>query len=90
MSLFPNVKEYYHKHWLKKKKYDWGDFEYLLQKGQFPYEHIKSSEVFDEKVLPDKSAFRNRLKDASHRSNMNKLKIHGPNLRYFKFKVFPE
>ena len=64
MSLFPNVKEYYHKHWLKKKKYDWGDFEYLLQKGQFPYEHIKSSEVFDEKVLPDKSAFRNRLKDA--------------------------
>ena len=64
MSLFPNVKQYYHKYWFKKKGYDWCDFRYLLQKGVFPYEHIVSSEIFDQEVLPDIDAFRSRLKDA--------------------------
>ena len=64
LNLFPNVRNYYEKHWLEKKNYRWLDFEKIVSKGVFPYEHMIGPDVFTETSLPSREAFKNRLKDA--------------------------
>ena len=40
------------------------DFEKIVSKGVFPYEHMIGPDVFTETSLPSREAFKNRLKDA--------------------------
>lgn len=82
-KLFPNVQDYYQQNWLKQKNGSWDDFEYLIAKGHFPYEHLTNPDIFDETSLPPLSAFKSRLKN----SNITKTQYKHAQKIWNKFEV---
>ena len=58
LTEFPHLKEHFPQVWSFNNP---EDIELLCQKGVYPYSYIKNFEVFEERRLPSKEAFKNDL-----------------------------